>query len=599
MAPGGTRSAHNTRSASVTTPAAVDTNPATPLETALAFFTKHGYITNNRTPTISDCATILEQLTALKSNDSLRSGAKAMVVILQHIDASDMVNAAVNLMKEMKEEIKSELLEEVNDNIQLGAHEQMSAMRSFWDDSAKEIRDSFSNDIKTLIQEAKAPQKVINANGEYFHQNLETQKAPTTYANVHQLGPAYAYQNADAVLSPVAHDPRNAHYAAIDQTKRLESQLVIMSDPALQFNSLTNLETEDIVAKANAAIEAITEENTTDLPPDIRIVGAKRTRGGAIVLHPNSPEAGSWLRQVDILEKVNGALSTAIMRPVVLEVMVKYVPISVDVNDSGFLRDVERDNGLKQYDIRSARWKKNPENRHENQRVAFLILGFENAEAANSFLDKGRVCIQSVMLMAERPSPSPQRCLKCQRLDTAHIAATCKSPHDVCGICAGKHRTKTCKITNTKEFHCSNCMISGHGAVSGGCPHYQRQISLVCAKNPYTSYLHFPTESPRTWYQASTSAPLTTPLSTTPLPPTANLDEFITVNRSKQRKRRNSPGTPTTPSQSQTERELWEQAMAAPIPPSEPNTSAASINDDNTNKDSISRSVPALSTPSL
>jgi hypothetical protein len=212
-----------------------------------------------------------------------------------------------------------------------------------------------------------------------------------------------------------------------------------MSDPSLAFNSLKDLSTNDIVAKANTAIEGVSSYDH-DCPPGAKIVGAKCTRGGAIVLHPNSPEVGKWLRQKTVLDLVNTALSTAVVRPVLFEVMVKYVSVSINIDSQEFLRQ-------ESFDIWSARWLKKPENRHDSQKVAFLVLGITSSEAANTFLDRGRVFIQNEMLQVERPSSSPRRCLKCQKLDTAHMAATCKSPHDICGRCAGQHRTTTCKET--------------------------------------------------------------------------------------------------------------------------------------------------------
>jgi hypothetical protein len=587
MAP--SKNVYNTRSASTTPPAPASTNTTPtvmPVAAALAVLTKHGYTPEEKIPSISECSTYLEQLLLQKNNDALKIGVKAMCSILLHIDATGIVHAATNLMKEMKDDIKAELLEEVNENIQLGAHEQMSAMRCFWDESAKDIRDSFALEIKSLIQQVNTPFRASLDDGEWPQQFAETQHKPTTYANILQTQPP--------------HFDQNLHYAAIDQTKKLESQVVIMSDPSLTFNSLKDLTTNDIVAKANTAIEEVSSVDQS-CPLGAKIVGAKRTRGGAIVLHPNSSEAGKWLRKKVVIDSVNTALSTAILRPVLFEVMVKFVPVSINIDSQEFLRSVEQGNGLASFDIWSARWLKKPENRHDTQKVAFMVVGFTNSEAANTFLDRGRVYIQNEMLQVERPASSPRRCLKCQKLDTAHIAATCKSPDDVCGRCAGQHRTKNCKVSDATKFHCSNCNATGHGATSGTCPAYTQQIENVKMKNPYNTYMRFPTDSPRTWIQSLPS------YSEQPRP-TSDLNDLINTRRPQQRHRKHEPPhtqpeRATTPapvihSATQEIQDMIDLASSIPLPTSS-NSSAATIDPAKTDQNHGSISQNRLSSSSI
>lgn len=85
------------------------------------------------------------------------------------------------------------------------------------------------------------------------------------------------------------------------------------------------------------------------------IVGAKQTRGGAVVLHPSTPAIGTWLRSPEILVALSKELVTLTVRPVVLEVMVKIFPIHLAVDHQEFLRAIERDNNLEPFDVRSAR----------------------------------------------------------------------------------------------------------------------------------------------------------------------------------------------------------------------------------------------------
>ena len=105
----------------------------------------------------------------------------------------------------------------------------------------------------------------------------------------------------------------------------------------------------------------------------------------------------------------------------------------------------------------------------------------------------------SEMLPVSCPITQPQHCLKCQRHGSAHVAATCKQPHNTCGRCAGHHRTSDCFEANETNFQCSNCNVSGHDAVSSDYPAFLAKIADMQTKNPYTNYVFFPTENPSTW----------------------------------------------------------------------------------------------------
>jgi len=57
------------------------------------------------------------------------------------------------------------------------------------------------------------------------------------------------------------------------------------------------------------------------------------------------------------------------------------------------------------------------------------------------------------------------RCFKCQRF--GHIASGCKSDKDVCGRCAGNHRTAECKVETRKCTNCGSANSAGHkGCIS-------------------------------------------------------------------------------------------------------------------------------------
>src|SRR5882724_10463528 len=55
----------------------------------------------------------------------------------------------------------------------------------------------------------------------------------------------------------------------------------------------------------------------------------------------------------------------------------------------------------------------------------------------------------------------PSRCLKCQCLNTNHLAARCMCK-ETCGTCGGEHRMAECTETDHDRFWCTNCNTSGN-----------------------------------------------------------------------------------------------------------------------------------------
>ena len=74
----------------------------------------------------------------------------------------------------------------------------------------------------------------------------------------------------------------------------------------------------------------------------------------------------------------------------------------------------------------------------------------------------------------------PVRCYKCQKFQ--HTSRTCRSSHDVCGLCGGKHRTKLCVEKRNKNeditLNCSNCQ-GAHSTASNKCPVRKASIKKI------------------------------------------------------------------------------------------------------------------------
>jgi DNA polymerase sigma len=78
----------------------------------------------------------------------------------------------------------------------------------------------------------------------------------------------------------------------------------------------------------------------------------------------------------------------------------------------------------------------------------------------------------------------------------------CKMEEDTCARCNKKHRTSTCKETDTATFKCSNCMGTnavGHRAADRNCPAFKTELDKLHNRIPDNKYKYFPTNAPRTW----------------------------------------------------------------------------------------------------
>ncbi|GBE85933.1 hypothetical protein SCP_0804570 [Sparassis crispa] len=184
-------------------------------------------------------------------------------------------------------------------------------------------------------------------------------------------------------------------------------------------------------------------------------------------------------------------------------VLIEFVPVACNPDNSGYLRVIEGSNNLNPNVIEEAHWIKPPECRAKGQKVAHLIVRFNNLKAANRAICNGLV-IASKQVSARKLIREPRRCLKCQQIGVPHLASNCKQIHDTCGNCASiSHRTSACEADPT-DFRCSNCIRAGrvnadHAAWDRDCPVFLEHCRCMEERQPEVKYRFFPTEDPSTW----------------------------------------------------------------------------------------------------
>ena len=106
------------------------------------------------------------------------------------------------------------------------------------------------------------------------------------------------------------------------------------------------------------------------------------------------------------------------------------------------------------------RWIKLTQRRAAGQHMAHLITHLSLVNAAYQVICNGMVIVGK-KVWARQMCREPRRCLKCQCLNTNHLAAKCMH-RETCGTCGGEHRMVECAEADHERFQCVNCNMAGH-----------------------------------------------------------------------------------------------------------------------------------------
>ena len=203
----------------------------------------------------------------------------------------------------------------------------------------------------------------------------------------------------------------------------------------------------------------------------------------------------AWLRSPEGQHLFASKFSTEISlasRP--FSVLIKYIPIALEVENPNTHRDIERRNNLPTSSIHSACWIKPVERHSPNQCCAHTIFDFFSPGGANHIIQNhlivlGKRCPTCKLL------PEPTRCMKCQSFTGSHFTKECKSDHNMCGTCAGKHQTRDCMASLPEGLQCTNCKQAGHTAWDRDCP-----IFINLCQCFHANYRFYPeSNNPSTW----------------------------------------------------------------------------------------------------
>ncbi|KIM67414.1 hypothetical protein SCLCIDRAFT_58163, partial [Scleroderma citrinum Foug A] len=211
-------------------------------------------------------------------------------------------------------------------------------------------------------------------------------------------------------------------------------------------------------------------------------------------------QTADWLRSPDRARAFISKFGSNVMlatKP--FPILVEYVPICLNIDNSSALRDIECKNALPIGTIKSARWIKPIERRSPQQRRAHLALEIMKPSDANHAIKEGLVVLRP-RCSACKLLPEPIRCMKCQSFEGSHFTRDCTKPDDTCSTCAGNHRTKECESTSLDQCRCTNCRKAGHAAWDQECPVYLEKARQYQSHIADAHYRFYPEkEDPLTW----------------------------------------------------------------------------------------------------
>ena len=285
--------------------------------------------------------------------------------------------------------------------------------------------------------------------------------------------------------------PNNSNRAVADpkvliNADRRSRQILIEYD-AIEENATLNISLLELKDKAN---RIIVEMDDPARPESVAVENVTRTRNRSLLLLVNTKEAADWLRDPNVEYKfVDKYAIGASFKVRSYNVLLRWVPITLDPTNRTHHREIEEVNGLPEHMIKNMRWIKPIVRRRAGQTKAHATITLSSADTANKIIRDG-IDICGSRALAERVKQEPLQCLKCQGWE--HKADVCSAQTDTCGTCGDSHRTSNC--TNKSKLHCVACQDNTHASWDRTCPEFRRRCAIYDERYPDNKMVYFPTD---------------------------------------------------------------------------------------------------------
>jgi hypothetical protein len=457
-------------------------------EWARKFLDKGMYMPEGEEVTNSHLAFIILQLASTDNiKKAVSDGLKAVALLLEEVENN-------NKAEKIASEVGATLTALIQNITARNNEPSTDELTTTTTDDLRHAAISLTNTVEEKCEEIqRITEQLVEAS-----ENLNT-KTRTGSETTETAPKTVTY--ADAIRNQ---PPPPQHAITIAKGISMQRQILIDKAPDATTNGLSSLTEKELVLKANLAIGFMEDDA---MPEDTAFVGATKLKNGGALLQLNTNKAADWLRgekaTASFLEQMGG---TSTIKSRQWNTIVEFVPITFNPNNLDGLREVEKVSGLPRGTIASAKYFKPEHKRKPQQQSAHAMLSFTTREAANHAIEHG-LFIESKRVSAHKLLREPRRCVKCQQVGTYHIAAECKSIHDVCARCGEMHKTELCTATDPSAFKCTNCKAKGHGAADRKCPYFMEKLVQVQSRDPENKYRFFPTNDPKTWELIEAPAP--------------------------------------------------------------------------------------------
>ncbi|KAJ3899178.1 hypothetical protein F5879DRAFT_1062557 [Lentinula edodes] len=191
-----------------------------------------------------------------------------------------------------------------------------------------------------------------------------------------------SYAQALQVRNVVNHLQRPKHATAIQASKQMDRRIVVKTGSTLDLA----LGEAELVAKTNLAVGQVDGMGEDK----VKVIAVSKTQEKGIVCLLRTPEEAQWLEERTRLESFCKAWGAEVMaRLNYHEVVVEFIPVSLDLEDEWMQRMIESTNNLQQGSIAMARWIKKLELCRSGQQVAHAIFTTQSRSEVNRIIGEG------------------------------------------------------------------------------------------------------------------------------------------------------------------------------------------------------------------